>query len=458
MAEFQRSNRRLLIAFAAAVLVLSAILLIVSYTQQVRLYEKQELARLEGIASTLTLGIDANELEYLLERYPDKDAIRRNSQDSAYLNIHRTLVAAQEVNKLTTPIYLLRYTPAREKFCFAVTSAEKPYWLHGYHDYPEQLVSLYDEGGHIEMYEDSNGTWLSAFRPIRNTAGQTMAVVQVDEQFDRFLYQAQSSALGNSAVSVLIAGGMLLITFFIIQQLTRQQQRLHDEKSRLVELRTELLSNLSHDLRTPLSNVQGYIETALLKVSSEELPDVKRYLNIGLRNTEKLSRMIDELFELSKIESRRRLPKPVSFSIAELIFDTLSSFSMKAKRAGVQLQSQIPEDLPPVSADIAMIDRVLQNTIGNAVLYTPEGGSVTVRATAKRQKVLIEIIDTGSGIPPEELTKVFERFHRSANAVEGGSGLGLAVVKGILDLHEANFGMESEVGEGTRFWFELSRS
>lgn len=458
MPEFRTSSRKLLAVFAAAVVLFSAVMLFVSYRQQVELYEKQELARLEGIASTLALRVESEDIEYLLHRYPEKDALTRSDQDSVYLNIHRKLRATQAINELSTPVYLLRYAPDLDKFCFTVTSADSPYWLHVYDDFPSQLATAYNEGGRIEMYQDRNGTWLSAFGPVKNKSGQTISVLQVDEKFDRFIEDAQSSALRNSVTSLFIALFMLVIMFFVIQQLTQQQQRIHDEKAALVALRTELLSNISHDLRTPLSNVQGYIETALLRLDSGSDGEVRRFLHIGLRNTEKLSRMIDELFELSKIESRKRTPEITTFAIAELLFDTLSSFTIKALKAGVELHSDIPEDLPAVKADIAMIDRVLQNTLGNAVLYTPPGGSVTISAVHQGDHVLVEITDTGSGIPSEELPKVFERFHRSANATEGGTGLGLAIVKGILDLHGAAFGMDSQEGQGTRFWFQLSKA
>jgi signal transduction histidine kinase len=455
--NFKRSSRRLLLTTLAFVVLTTLFLILNSYQQQIQLNEEKELARLEGIASTLALQIDGAAHDRLLERYPEMDDITANGQDSVYASFHSLLRKAQDVNALGSSIYTMVYDSAMQKFCFAVSSSDSPYWLHAYRDYPQKLLDQYETGGRIEMYADSNGMWLSAFRPITNQSGNTVAILQVDQQFDRFIEEARGDAWSNIALSLLLAGIIILALFFVLRYFIGQQQRIHAERAELLQMRTELLSNISHDLRTPLSNIQGYLETVLLLDAKLDKSKRDQYLDVALRNTDRLKRMVDELFELSKLESEDRTPEIEPFALNELVLDNLSNLRMTADEKGITFAHDIPTGLPFALADIALIDRVLQNVLSNAIKYTPAGGhvKVSVQVTDDGRCVRTVITDDGPGIPQKDLPHIFERFHRAEHVTQEGSGLGLAIVKSILNAHQASFGMDSVEGEGTTFWFEL---
>lgn len=455
--RFFKSPERLLWVVFFFVILISAFLITQSYRQQVELVEQRELAKLEGIAVTLSLMVNGDEHQELIARYAEMDAIQRNDQDSTYLAMHNLLRNAQEAHRIENTIYTMVYDESKDKFCYGVASSDTPFWKHAYRDYPDEMLENYTRGGKLSMYEDSNGVWLSAFHPIRNANYETVGILQVDEKFDEFIEHANQSALKNALLSLAIALVIMVIFFFILRSILNQQKQLQLEKEELETLRRELLANVSHDLRTPLSSVQGYLETALL-MGDADRERRTRYLETALQSAEKLRYLIDELFDLSKLESRDRKPNLETFSLAELATDVAKNLRIQASKKNIQLKEDISPNLVPVCADLALIDRVLQNVIGNAIKFTPDGGTITLKLEEVNEEVCIHIIDSGSGIAPEELETVFERFNTGTGGEKKGSGLGLAIVKSILEAHNAPYKMESKLGEGTHFLFCLPKA
>ena len=236
----------------------------------------------------------------------------------------------------------------------------------------------------------------------------------------------------------------------IIQQVRKLRQN--------DELRRELVANVSHDLRTPLSSLKGYIETLELKEDQLTPEERRQYLSVARRQSDKLGHQVEELFELARLESKEMKPELESFPLAELVQDVVQEFRLTADKKNVDLDLRLPEDMPLVSADIGLIQRVLQNLISNAVKHTEEGGSVTVVLVADADRVSVRVEDTGCGIPNDEMVQIFDRFYQ-AEAHDGGvrrtGGLGLAIVKRILELHGSAVEAASTVGEGTVFSFSL---
>ena len=221
-------------------------------------------------------------------------------------------------------------------------------------------------------------------------------------------------------------------------------------------LRRELVANVSHDLRTPLAAVQGYIETILLKSETLSEDDRKSYMQTILSSTERLKKLVEELFELSKLEARETKPKPEAFSIAELAQDIQQKNQLIAENRNIELRLNFPYDLPLVYADIGMMEKVLQNLLDNAFKFTPSGGSVTIRLQTSGDKVITYVKDSGSGIKKDELKYIFDRYHQGTGKSSAeGLGLGLAIVKKILEVHNININVESTEGTGTTFSFEI---
>jgi signal transduction histidine kinase len=232
-----------------------------------------------------------------------------------------------------------------------------------------------------------------------------------------------------------------------------------DELKRVDQLRRELIANVSHDLRSPLASIQGYLETITIKDADLSLEERRRYMEIALRNTETLNKLVGELFELSKLDAQQILPKKEAFSIAELVQDLVMQFQPQAEAAGVNLQAHLPERLSLVYADIALVERAITNLIDNAIRHTMRGGTVGIAPSNAAEHVDVQIIDTGVGIPPEDLPYIFDRFYRAEKSrtrgKQGGAGLGLAIARKILELHGSTLSVQSVLNQGTTFQFAL---
>jgi signal transduction histidine kinase len=224
--------------------------------------------------------------------------------------------------------------------------------------------------------------------------------------------------------------------------------------------RRELVGNISHDLRTPLAALQGYLETLALRGDRLSRDERDAFLEAAQAHGARLSRLIEQLFELSTLESGQGRPHPEPFLLQELVQDVTHEFGLRSEEKGVALELIVDRELPFVAADIGMIERVVTNLLDNALRHTQSGGRVTLALErAGEEGVRVRVSDTGHGIASEDLPRVFERFFRASSAREGeGTGLGLAIVRRILELHGSRIEVDSRIGEGAHFWFDLPRA
>ena len=231
----------------------------------------------------------------------------------------------------------------------------------------------------------------------------------------------------------------------------------HDitEVRRVETMRRDFVANVSHELRTPLAAVKSVIET--LQSGASEDPEVARdFLHRADVEVDRLVRMVEELLELSRIESGDVPLVDSRVDLAAVIDDAASRLRSEAERRNLALDVDIAEGLPPVRGDAEHLERVVVNLVQNALKFTPPGGSVTVRAAAENGAVRVQVIDTGSGILPEDLPRIFERFYKADRARErGGTGLGLAVAKHTVEAHGGEIAAQSEPGRGSIFSFTL---
>ena len=235
---------------------------------------------------------------------------------------------------------------------------------------------------------------------------------------------------------------------------------LHDvtELRQLERVRTEFVANVSHELRTPLTAIQGYLET-LLSGALEEPENARRFLEIVLRHSERLGRLLNDLTDLSNIELGKVTLRREPVRIGEVVASVVDIIAPRAARAGVAVSARMPADLTLVSADRDRLAQVLINLIDNAVKYTPDGGSVTVTGrNLEPGRIEVAVADTGIGIPPADLPRITERFYRVDKARSrelGGTGLGLAIVKHLVMAHGGDLSIESEQERGTTVRFTL---
>jgi len=279
-------------------------------------------------------------------------------------------------------------------------------------------------------------------------------VILGGEQFDSVFQQLRASWILQQSTMIAVAAGLLaLVTGLILFAAIARWQQVEELKE-VDRLRRELVANVSHDLRTPLASLQGYLDTLLLKEGRLSPDEQHRFLEIASRHAERLGQLIDELFELAKLDAQATPIKVEPFSMAELVQDVVQKFQLRAEQAGIALAAEVRPDLPLVSGDIALMERVLENLLDNAIRHTPAGGRVDVALSADEGRMTVRVSDTGVGIPAENLPHIFDRFYRADNAApHGGAGLGLAIAHRILDLHGTTLEAESRLNEGTTFVF-----
>lgn len=226
-----------------------------------------------------------------------------------------------------------------------------------------------------------------------------------------------------------------------------------EQRKQLEDARRDLIAAVSHDLRTPVASIRAMVEAINDGVVSEPA-EVRRYLGLVQRETERLGRLIDDLFELSRIESGSLDLRLARVPIAELVRETVEGLRFGVAEKGIELEERIAPDLPTRAIDAQRMQRVLVNLIQNAVRHTPAGGMIRVDVAPQDGHVLLAVTDSGEGIPAEEQPYIFDQFYRSEKSRSrdtGGAGLGLAIARGIVEAHHGTIGVESEPGAGARF-------
>ena len=268
---------------------------------------------------------------------------------------------------------------------------------------------------------------------------------------------AEELAKGNLDTRVPVSGrdevASLAETF---NQMAVQLQAADQKQRDLERLRADLIAWVSHDLQTPLASIRAILE-ALYDRVVEDPETVKRYLNTAQRDVSSLSALIDDLFEMAQLDAGGIPLERANSSLADLVSDTLESFSELASRQNINLEGSVEPGVDPIFMDTQRIGRVFNNLISNALRHTPAGGRIEVRARRAGSGVEVTVCDSGEGIRPEDIPNVFESFYRgekSRSRATGGAGLGLAIARGIVRAHGGEIRVESQPGN-TRFIFTL---
>jgi signal transduction histidine kinase len=223
------------------------------------------------------------------------------------------------------------------------------------------------------------------------------------------------------------------------------------------QLRRNMTADVAHELRTPLSVIRGKLEGVLDGV----YPATSQHLQPILESTELLTYLVEDLRLLAQAEAGQLTLEKRAVNLADLLWDAQVNYEPQASDQGVTLGLDLPPDLPQVMADWHRINQVLGNLLTNALRHTPAGGRVTLSANASVGQVKVAVVDTGAGIPAEDMPYVFDRFWRgekSRSRAGGGTGLGLAIAKQLVELHGGTIGVESAPGGGSAFWFTLPLS
>ncbi|HVN53636.1 MAG TPA: HAMP domain-containing sensor histidine kinase [Anaerolineaceae bacterium] len=236
-----------------------------------------------------------------------------------------------------------------------------------------------------------------------------------------------------------------------VARLAQSFNRMVAELERTDQLRRSLTADVAHELRTPIHIIQGNLE-GILDGVYEPTP---QQIELLLDETRQLSRLVEDLRTLSLAEAGQLSLKIEEVEVDELLSDVVTSFSGQAEAAGLDLRVEpVPETLV-VRADPGRLDQVLSNLVANALRHTPAGGQIKLSASRVEDGVCIRVADTGSGIPSEDLPNIFDRFWRADHSSKGNTGLGLAIARQLVQAHGGTIGVESQVGQGSKFTITL---
>ncbi|MBP1128686.1 signal transduction histidine kinase [Serratia sp. PL17] len=275
----------------------------------------------------------------------------------------------------------------------------------------------------------------------------------------------QVSELDSGGIAAVQAYASLPVDSDGRDEVSRLQQAFNRMSRRIAEQwqslsqqdqqRREFIANISHDLRTPLTSLHGYLETLSVKSASLSENDRQRYLEIALAQSRKVGRLAQELFELARLEYGVVKPQKEPFSLSELVQDVFQKFELAAEARQQRLLADITPGIPLVFADVSMIERVLTNLLDNAIRHTPQGGEIEVRLWQQAGKVLVQVNDSGPGIPQELRADLFMRPSILSSARRHASGLGLMIVRRILLLHDSDIQLVERPQTGACFRFSI---
>jgi signal transduction histidine kinase len=231
--------------------------------------------------------------------------------------------------------------------------------------------------------------------------------------------------------------------------------RLFHEAQEATRARDEMLAVVAHDLRNPLNTVAMSCSLLLETVKPIDRPVEQKQLTIMRRATDRMSRLIHDLLDVKRIEQGRLAVDPRPQVIGAIVQDAVDMLRQLAEAQGLSLEHEAQGELPRVLADAPRVQQVLSNLVGNAIKFTPRGGRISLRVRREADEVSIAVIDTGPGIPADQLPHIFGRFWQANRSDKRGIGLGLAIARGIVEAHRGRIWVESRVGEGSAFYFTL---
>jgi len=243
-----------------------------------------------------------------------------------------------------------------------------------------------------------------------------------------------------------------------VQEHAAQLKEAYDQLKEADRLKDEIIQNVSHELRTPLAFIKGYVELLKSGELGPMTPEQARSLEIVARRTDHLTRLVNDFITLQVVSWETLNLQEVD--LGRLARTVVEDCRSAASQNGIEVKEDIPADLPPVMADPDRIAQVLDNLLANAIKFSPQGGAIVVRVREVGDWLRTEVSDTGIGIPPDKLSRVFERFYQvdgTSRRRFGGTGLGLAIVKQIVEAHGGEVGVESTVGKGSTFYFTLPK-
>ena len=499
--KYQYFSKALLSATIIMLAIILGCFIWYSYNHNFSHAEKEKLKTLQSIAKSLTLSLDGDIHERLTCQFTTQNDITSNAQNKDYQTLHTLLKKAQELNGLTTPIYTLfrddvcGNSNSGNHFVMGVTSTN-PFYRHQYLKSPKHLHQNYEVGGIIGNYNTNNGQWLSAYAPIKNSIGKTVAVIQVDQEFTSFIQMAQKRVLNESLYIGLFLSILSALFIFIYRYLLSSMSKINQTLDQAVTERTKELnkSNLalkefnekleilvekrtkalevsnhlfqdsneklkafarvaSHDLQAPLRSIKGFGQLLKRRYGKKIDQDGNEFLDFITDNSQKMSDLIKEILETSL------LPSENTVSVSDIDLDgVVEDVNLNLKNDIEKYKAQINyNNLPTVNGYRSDFIQLFQNFISNSIKYSrPDvAPKINIESQSIDDYFSIKISDNGKGISKEALSSILTEFERGDSTDNEGYGIGLATCQRILKGYDGTLKVTSEVGVGTCFTMTL---
>ncbi len=331
----------------------------------------------------------------------------------------------------------------------------------------QEAVLIVDETNHILL---ANRALQGMFPSATDTLGRRLELVLHSREFLDYVETVRAGqaeprkafefAKGNESVWAEVTGALIPPldgqkipwALFVLHDITHQRK--------LEGMRRDFVANVSHELRTPLSVIKGYIETLVDDHHTMPVEDREKFLRTIQRHTERLNSLLEDLLALSRLESADPGMARESVAVAKLVSEVIEDYQTRPATRDRRLNLSLDPAAGTLWMDPSKITQVLENLLDNALKYTPPGAVIEVLVKAQDAELVVGVRDNGPGIPPEDLPHIFERFYRvdkGRSREKGGTGLGLSIVKHIVQLHGGRAWVESQLGQGTAFYFALPR-
>ena len=486
-----KGKDRMMLVIFTGIIILLIYFISSSHYLTIQRIKEETLSRLMVVANMASLLIDGDEHEYLSNRYRRKNDLVTVEQDSIYFKINKTLQLIKSQNDILSPIYTMVYNDSTNEFEFIVTSASMTYYRHMYKHFPEQLKENFNNGGVLYEYQSENGTWLSAFAPIKNSKGEVVAVVQTDENIDDFYAEANRELLKNIAYSLIL---FIPFSFFLfnymnatlkkeernkkvlleqneeiqsqneliknnniklerayklIEKQNRNLDRMVLKRTRQLEMATNDLETFlyrsSHDIQGPIASLKGVVNMA--KIDKDNIDQYFNHVDSAVKQLDLRVRGINSVFEIKR--NNLNLKK---IELADFVKKAIEN--QKIINSCEELSCEI--DIDPTmnfNSDEKVLDVIFSELSKNSILYqNGEMPKIKISMSEIGQKhIRIDYRDNSLGIHPSQKNDVFKMFKRG-NEKSEGSGLGLYAVRyaaeklhGKVGLLDSNKGVSFEI-------------
>ncbi len=341
----------------------------------------------------------------------------------------------------------------------------------------ENVLKRVEEGGFdvvLLSYDLPGANGLEILSDLKYKDPQGPAIMMADKGDEEFATQAMRQGAYDYVIRDKgFENGLPLVihnalnTFRAAKERERLQKEIAAKKveleaanrklKELDRIKSDFVANVAHEFRTPLTIIKGNTDMVIKGRLGNMTPEQKEMLDGAVSVANRLARLVNDLLDISKIESGKMQLKKEKVDINKIIEENLKAFTKIMKDKKQVLQKDLAKDMPEITADMDKTTQVFVNLLSNAIKYSPEGGSVTIKSVNLEKEIMVEVSDTGEGVAPENIDKIFDKFTRVTAEKKEGTGLGLPIAKDIVVLHNGRMWVKSEQGKGSSFYFTLPK-